>query len=178
MKGGSYRGKFLFGLRLVDVGDPSGGTVNGTRTEKGRAIGSLPPMKAIPLPILGTLDKGGAKGIPFDVAQDDVEVLARLARKRLEAALPNVAAASIVAVVSPHVRGRQPLHPRAKVAVGDGLQDQVEMIRHDGEGQHAHRDAFAGLSDQADECLIVGDFVENIRASVAAVEDMIAESPE
>ena len=62
-------------------------------------------------------------------------------RERLESTLPYVPAAFIVPVIAPNVRGQQPLHPTAQVAVAPGPKHQVEVVRHERIPKHRAREA-------------------------------------
>jgi uncharacterized membrane protein len=50
--------------------------------------------------------------------------------KSLEAALPHMPAAVVMTMVSPHVRGEQPLHPAAQIAVAARPEDEMKVVVH------------------------------------------------
>ena len=60
-----------------------------------------------------------------------------LCGKCLEPALPDVTAGPVTPQVAPHVRGHQPVHPAAQVAVFARPKCQVEMVGHEAVGQEA-----------------------------------------
>ena len=55
-----------------------------------------------------------------------------------------------------------------------GVEDEVEVVGHQAVGQDAHREAVAGLSDEADEGGVVGVLVEDLGFAVAAVQNVVA----
>jgi len=68
-------------------------------------------------------------------------VLILLDGKSLETALPHVAAGAVMAMITPHVAGQQPLHEPAQVAVVVRPEHEVKMIRHQAEAHDPHRQA-------------------------------------
>ena len=107
----AYGLEFVVGLRPVHTPHPIRRTVHRPIRQVDRAVAPTPPAQAGPGPILGMLDQVGAQWVTFDVTKHDVQVIVGFDRKRFVAVLPHVSAAVIVSVISPDVRGGQPLHP-------------------------------------------------------------------
>ncbi len=80
--------------------------------------------------MLGPVDQPRTDGIALYVSEHFEEMQIVLNREGLEAALPDMSAALIVLVITPHVTGHQPLHPAAEVAVLIRPEHQMEVIRH------------------------------------------------
>ena len=74
--------------------------------------------------------------------------------------------------VAADVRGHQPVHPAAQVAVVAGPQGQVEVVGHQAVGQDAHGRADHGLGHHVDEGIIIVGLVKDGGTGVAAVEDV------
>ena len=74
-----------------------------------------------------------ADGVAKNVTDHGEEMLIALHGKTFETALPDVTAASVVPVVSPHVCGQPPLHELAEDRARFTLDDGVEVIREQAE---------------------------------------------
>ena len=85
--------------------------------------------------------------------------------KRFEPALPDVTAGSVTPKVAAHVRGHQPVHPAAYVAVPARPERQVEVIGHQAIGKNAHRSANTRLRHQVEERVVVVGFMKHRRPS-------------
>src|SRR5271165_1355369 len=66
----------------------------------------------------------------------------------------------VVTEIPTHVRGQQPVHPAAQVAVATGPKHEMEMVRHQAVGHDPHRHADAGLAHNPDESRQVPILVE------------------
>lgn len=75
-------------------------------------------------------------------------MLVLLDGKGLEAALPNVPAATVVSMIAPHVRREQPLHPTAEVAVAMRPEHQMEMVGHQHVTKNPQRQPLVRLRHQ------------------------------
>jgi len=73
-----------------------------------------------------------------------------LDREGFETTLPYVTAGMIVAVMTPDVRGHQPLHPGAEVAIPARPEDQMEMVGHEAIAEDTHRSFAARQFEQFD----------------------------
>ena len=116
----------------------------------------------------------GPDRVALDIAQHRQQVLVLLDREGLEPALPDVAAAVVVLVVTAHVGVLQPVHPAAEIAVAVRPHRQVEVVGHEAVGQDGHGDLDAGVPDGLEERLVVPVLHEDLAAGVAAVEDVVA----
>jgi hypothetical protein len=163
----------IVGRDLIDFLDPSLTSGGGTGVEPG-GWNCWRGAQAGPAPVLGTFDQPGAEGIAFDVAEHDAEMLILFDWKGFETTLPYVAAGVIVAVMTPDVRGHQPLHPGAEVAIPARPEDQVEMVGNEAIAEDAHRSFATGQFEQFDEGGVVGGLVKDLRVSVTAIEDVVA----
>jgi len=76
-----------------------------------------------------------------------ISLLARPDRKRSKPSLPNVAGRMIMTMIPPHVRGHQPLHPDAQVAILARPKNEMKMIRHEAVRQQPHRQALGRLAE-------------------------------
>ena len=95
--------------------------------------------------------------------------------KGLEPALPDVTTGLIASPVLTDMRGQQPVHPAAEIAIVIGPQGQMEMIGHQAISQHAHRRALAGLGQEGDEGLVVTVVMKNRGTGIPTVEDVVAD---
>jgi hypothetical protein len=127
-----------------------------------------------PKPGFCPLDEAGTDRIAFDGAEHGQQVVVFLDGKRSEPALPDMAAAVIVLMVAPHMRGEQPHHVIAEFAVLLRPQYEVEMIGHQAITEQPHsRRALASLPQELDEGGEIAAFMKNSAAPVAPVEDMV-----
>lgn len=79
------------------------------------------------------------------------------------------------AVMTPHVRGQQPLHPRTEHIVDPRPKQKMEMVRHQAVADDAHGRAQAPFGQEIEEPPIVVVAMENGGAPIPAVENVIAE---
>jgi hypothetical protein len=68
-----------------------------------------------------------------------------LDRKRLVAALPDAAGRLVSDTVLLYVRREEPVHPPGKVAVPEGANDDVQVIRHQAPRQNLDADGRLGV---------------------------------
>ena len=127
-----------------------------------------------PRPILRAGDEVCPQGVPLDVTQDGPQVFVFFDGKRLETSLPDVPGRMVVAMVLPHVRGHQPLHPLAQVAIAVGPEHQVKMVGHQAPGKHPHRQPLARFHHQIEKRDIVLFLMKHVLPRVAAIEHMVA----
>lgn len=92
--------------------------------------------------------------------------------KTLEAPLPDMAMTVVVPMVAPYMAGHPPLHEWADCCATGGLEDEMEMIGHQAEGENLHGMPGFGSGEQIQEGAIIPLRMEHRRAAVAAVEDM------
>jgi hypothetical protein len=130
--------------------------------------------RARPATILGALDQAGAHGVALDVAEHGQKVIVLLDGKGAEAALVDVAAAMIMAVIAADVSGKQPHHVVAQVAVGARPEGKVKMVGHQAISQESHRRAFAGPAEQFEKSGLVAVLAKDAAAAIASIEDMVA----
>jgi hypothetical protein len=133
-----------------------------------------PKTQTRPGPVLRTLDQVSAQRIAFDIAQDAEQVLVLGDRERFEPTLPNMPAGAVTAMVAADMSGEQPTHPGAEVRVPGRPEHEVKVVRHETVGEQAHGHARGRAPQEAEEGGIIVGIVEDLRAAVAAVEDMVA----
>ena len=133
-----------------------------------------PRPKTSPAPILCVLGQLRAFGVPFDIATDGVKVIVLLDGKRFVGSLVQVPKANAPAKESPatNVRGGEPLHEIAQLAVLARPENQMPMIGHQAPSKNSHRDFFLRLVHDSQKCEVVEIGFENRFAIVAPVEDM------
>ena len=85
------------------------------RSDLIRSVQTCP--QTAPLPILGALNDCSAQRISFHVSDHDQQMCVALHREGLESPLPYVPVGAMMAMISSHVTGQQPLHPRAQVGM-------------------------------------------------------------
>jgi hypothetical protein len=95
-------------------------------------------------------------------------------RKRLESTLPDMTRAVIMGKIPANMSGHQPLHPAAPLAILPRPEREMEMIRHQAIRHHTHRYTEARFTHQPNERLIVACLLENPRASITPVQNMVA----
>ena len=95
-------------------------------------------------------------------------------RKRFEPPLPDVPAGFVMLVVTPDMRVLQPVHPAAQLACSGGLNDQMEMVRHQAVAQHRHGHLDTRMRDRLEEGFVVAVFQEDFPTTIATVEDVAA----
>ncbi len=167
-------GQFRLGVRRLDVLQPAGRTWHrpGVQPRVQRQL--EPERQARPGPLLGPGYQASSYRVALHVAQHGEQVVVLRDGKGFEPALPDVAAAPVAAAVAVHVGGQQPLHPGTQVVVAAGPEDEVEVVGHQAKADQPHRDAGAGLAEEADEAVVVVGVVEDPGAAVAAVEGVVA----
>ena len=127
-------------------------------------------------PRLGARHQPGPDRVALDVAQHQQQMVVLLDGKRLEAALPNVAAGAVVLQVAADMGGQQPMHPAAEVAVVMRPQRQVEVIGHQAVGEDAQGVTQARLGHHPQERLMVLLFMEDLGTAIAAIQHMITKA--
>ena len=91
-----------------------------------------------------------------------------------EASLPHASSGPILPVIPAHMRGEQPMSPARNITIGKGANNQVQMVWHQAGRQDGKGHPLARLGNQRNESVIVGGFVEDWGAIVAAVDEVIA----
>jgi hypothetical protein len=109
--------QFRLGLRAIDVLQPPATARHRAGVQRRPVVAGQ--SEAAVRPVLSAADQVGPQGVAFDVPQHGQQVLILLNGERLEASLPDVAAAAVMAMVPADVRGQQPLRPAAEVAVDE-----------------------------------------------------------
>ena len=97
-------------------------------------------------------------------------------RKGLEPPLPHVPGGAVAPMITPHVRGQQPLQITRKLPLGPGPEDQMKVIRHEAKPKHPHRHALAGRPQQREKAAIVRLIVKDLGAGIAAVQHVVAQT--
>ena len=122
----------------------------------------------------------GAQCIPFHVAQAGVVIGLRLHREATESALVNVATSRspILRPMLQSVRTSQPLHVRRNCPVVVRPEEEMLVVRHQVEADHAHRDAAGGLLHQAQKPVVIIWVMEDLCPFVSAIEHVIHRSCE
>jgi DNA invertase Pin-like site-specific DNA recombinase len=184
--------QLLLALRLIHQLHPStrpGRRLGQDHGQLGRARSRSQHVQARPSPVLRTPHQVRPQRIPFHVSHGRPHRIGRLDharrtlgrprpppldREALEPPLPDVAARAVAAMIPPHVRRHQPLHPAREVAVRTRPDDQVEVIRHQTPRDNPHRHALARRDHQLHKRRVVVRVVEHLRPRVAAVEHVDA----
>lgn len=78
-------------------------------------------------------------------------------------------------MIPAHMRRQQPLHEPTQVPIVPGPEGKMKMIWHQAVGQHPH--PIGRLLQELSERRIVLWLVKHLPASIAAVDDVIADSP-
>jgi hypothetical protein len=136
-------------------------------------ITTNPPGQARPLPIFGPRDKLGPQCVALDVAHDGPQMVVVLNGERLEPSLPDMATGSVLAVISPGVSHKQPLHPTAQVPVALRADNQVEVVGHQAVPEDIQREPGARIADGLDKGVIVSGLVKDRRSTITTVEDVV-----
>ncbi len=92
--------------------------------------------------------------------------------KNLEPSLPDLATASVMAVIAADMAGHPPLHERIECLPGGGLQHEVKMIRHETEAEYLKGKFPFRHGEQAEERGVVALLLEDDGTTVAATENM------
>src|SRR5579863_742419 len=103
-------------------------------------------------------------------------MLILLNRKRLEAALPDVAAGTVMAVVAADMARQQPLHPAAEISIVVRPKHQVKMVVEQAIREHAHRQARVRRRHQSNERRKIAILMEYVASRVAAVQNVVTEA--
>lgn len=153
--------------RLIDPREPVGGDC------ERRGGTQMREAQAGPRPVHGVLDQTGAHRIAEYVAEDREEMAVLLNRKTLEATLPHMSMAAVMAMVAADVTGHPPLHERAEGGLGGRLHDQVEMVGHEADAEEL--DGVLGFrrGEQVETGGVVALLVEDRRAAVPTIEHMV-----
>jgi hypothetical protein len=96
-----------------------------------------------------------------------------LNRKGPVPSLPDVAAGVIMLMITADVRGHQPHHVGAQVAIAPRPERQVEMGGHQTISEEADIDAFARLAGQLTKGREVAILAKDGATTIAAIEDMV-----
>ena len=67
------------------------------------------------------------------------------------------------------------MHPAGEVAIVARPEDKVEVVGHKAVAADSHGQPLAGQWEQIDECLEVGVVVEDARAAITTVDDVVAD---
>ena len=76
-------------------------------------------------------------------------------------------------LVATHVRGHQPVHPAAQLAILAGPDGQVEVVGHEAVGQDAHRGADSSLGHHFEEGVIILGSMKDRGPGVPPVKDVV-----
>ena len=126
-----------------------------------------------PWPFVRMPSQPGTNRISQYVSKHDQQVAILLDRKTLETALPEMAVASVMPVMPAYMGGLPPMHEWAEGVVGQGLQHDVEMVRHQAETQHVDSKPGLRLHEQVEEGAIISRLVKHGRTAVATIEDVV-----
>lgn len=129
-----------------------------------------------PAPIGGSQDQIGSDRISLNVAHHGKQVSVLLNWKRFEPTLPDTSGCSPKLVIATHMRGEQPLHPAAEIAVLERPKYEVEVIRHQTEGENPERQALIGSFHQPNERPVVGSSVIDGRSSISSIDNVVADA--
>ena len=143
--------QFRFALRPVDPIEPVLVAGNRTGMQHCRTLPAGQRRRRRPRPVFRAAHEVCPQGVSLHVTQDRPQVLVFLDRKRLETPLPDVPARMVVTMVSPHVRGHQPLHPSAQIAVAVRPQHQMKMVGNQTPSKQPHRQPLCRLLHQIEE---------------------------
>ena len=69
--------------------------------------------------------------------------------KALEAPLPDVSAAAIMLVISPHVTYQQPPHELTQCSLMRGFEHEMEVIRHQAKGEQLNANSLPRCGEQS-----------------------------
>lgn len=135
----------------------------------------LAGVKAGPGPVGSVADELGAGGVGLDIAAEGEEVNVILHGEAFEAALVEVAAGGVVVmgVVAAGVGDADPANELAEGLVGFGPDDQMPVVGHEAVGEQVGGVECQGLAQQLFKGRVVGVFMEERHAAVAAVEGVI-----
>lgn len=94
--------------------------------------------------------------------------------KGLEAALPDMTARMVMAMVPSHVGREQPLHPTTQVAVGQRPEHEMKVVGHQHVPENPQRQSLVGGRHEIEEGRKVAVFVKHFSARVATIENVVA----
>lgn len=137
-----------------------------------RGIQKLGKSKTRPGPVKGPLHQVRAHRILQDVPDHGEKMRVLLNGKTLEAALPHMPMTVVVPMIASHMAGHPPLHKRAERCAPGGLEDEMEMIGHQAEGENFNGMSGFGRGEQVQEGPIVSIRMEHRGAAIAPIEDM------
>ena len=100
-------------------------------------------------------------------------MIVRLHGERFKAALPDVAAPLVMAVVMADVRRHQPLHPATEISILAWPQQQMKVIGQQAIPQQPHRNSFVGDPHDVHEASKIVRVVKYADASVATVGHLV-----
>ena len=163
-------------LGFVYVVHPAFGQGHGRWRELESVALRPSPSKTAPAPVFCARYQASPQCIAFDVAHDCDQVIVLLDQERLEAALPYTTTGLILPMMTTHVRGEEPMGPAGQISVAVRAHDEVQMVRHEAEGQNRHREVLLRLDDERQKCSVVGRVVKNARVIVTSVDHVVAVS--
>ena len=91
-----------------------------------------------------------------------------------ETPLPNMTTRVVVLMIPPHVRGEQPHHVIAQIAILGCPDGQVKMVAHQAKRQQPHVAALTRLLKKPKEGKVILILVKDGTLAVASIEDVIA----
>jgi hypothetical protein len=163
------------GRGCVDPVDPFSRAGHGAGMAPEPGFGGKAGGQARPGPMFRAHDEVRSQRVALDLAQDDQEVLILLDGEGFEAPLPDVTIRMVVRMIPPDVRRQEPLHPSAQIAVGARPKREVQMVRHQAESHHPHRQSDASFRDQRHEGGVVSLLVIDLSPAVSSIDGVIAE---
>lgn len=171
--------KFFAGLWPIHARDPIAWTLDRPITQPGGLFGIilLPPPEARPSPVLCLADQFGSECVASHITGDGQEVLIRLDRKRLEAALIDRTGSGGVVRRKPSLRmgDGDPAENFRQFPVMPWPEEEMPVIRHEAVG----RDPQAGLSMGFRENLLKSGIVSGRfkqgEAAHSAIQDVVGE---
>jgi len=167
---GAQSSDCMINERLINPLEPLGRCLDGS------GIAQMRESQARPGPVHRVLDQPRADRIAEHVAEDGEQMRVLLNRKTFEAALPHMTMAPVMAMVAADVTRHPPLHERAECGVGGRLHDQVEMIGHEAEAEDFDRVLRFRGGKPVKERGVVAVLMEDRRATVPAVQNMVGVS--
>ena len=93
--------------------------------------------------------------------------------KALKAALPDMAVAAVVPMVTAHMTGQPPQHDATEGASARRFQHEMKMIGHQAEAEDFDRIFGFGEGQQVEKGAVVAVFVKDRCAPVAPVDDVV-----
>ena len=96
--------------------------------------------------------------------------------ERLETALPDVAAAVIMLVVTAHMGIEHPVHPAAQIPVFFRPDHQMKVIGQQAKPEDRHGDLDTRMADGLKEGLVVAVVAKHRAAAIASVHEVVADA--